>query len=145
MSRRRTPRPGIVRVSIEGVEDRQDRRIGNSERFVVALRKDRSATVTIDADTSEMAEALALDFWKSNRLGGRPTTTIIRRDALPPATEEAWRLSELQDEIERADTIAAEAKAARDELIREATDLGPTEVAAITGLTKGRIPQIRRA
>ena len=145
MSKRRKSRPGIARVEIDGVDDRSDRRIGNAERFVVAMRRDRSATITVDADTPEMAEALALDFWKSNRLGGRPTPTIVRRDPLPEPTAAAWRLSELQDEIERADLISAEAKSARDALIRKSKSLGPTEVAAITGLTKGRIPQIRRA
>lgn len=145
MSRRRKARPGIARVAIKGVEDRADRRIGNAERFVVALRKDRSATVTVDADTPEMAEAIALDFWKSNRLGGRPSPTIIRRDPLPPPTEEAWAISAIQDEIERAETIAAESQAARDEMIRRSRDLRSVEVASITGLTKGRVSQIRRA
>lgn len=144
MSRRKKARPGITRVEIDGVPDHQDRRIGNAERFVVAMKRDRSALIVVDADGPEMAEALALDFWKSQRLGGRPSPTIIRRDPLPPATESAWKLSDLQDEIDRADRIAADAKAARDELIRKAKELGPTEVAAITGLTKGRIPQIRK-
>ena len=144
MSRRKKSRPGIASVSIEGVPDRADRRIGNAERFVVALRKDRSATVTVDADGPEMAEAIALDFWKSNRLGGRPTPTIIRRDPLPPPTEEAWRISALQDEIERAEQIAEETKVARDELIRRAAEVRSTDVAAITGLTKGRVSQIRK-
>jgi hypothetical protein len=145
MSRRRKARPGIARVAIPGVQEHHDRRIGNAERFVIAMRQDRSATITVDADTPEMAEALALDFWKSRRLGGRPTPTIIRRDTLPAPTASAWKLSELQDEIERADQISSESKLARDQLIRKADELGPTEVAAVTGLTKGRIPQIRKA
>ena len=143
MSRRRKARPGIARVEIEGVEDRHDRRIGNAERFVIAMNPDRSAVITVDADTPEMAEALAVDFWKSNQLRGRPKPTIIRRDELPQPTADAWKLSDLQDEIERADKISAEAKAARNELIRRAKHIGPTDIAAITGLTKGRIPQIR--
>ena len=144
MSRRKKSRPGIVRVEIDGVDDRQDRRIGNAERFVVAMKRDRSALIVIDADTPEMAEALALDFWKSQRLGGRPSPTIVRRDPLPEPPESAWKLSDLQDEIDRADRIAADAKTARDQLIRKAKELGPTEIAAVTGLTKGRIPQIRK-
>lgn len=144
MSRRRTARPGIARVEIEGVDDYSDRRIGNAFRYVVEMRRDHSAKITVDADTPEMAEALALDFWKSRRLGGRPSPTIVKSEALPPVIKEAWGIAELQDEIDRADAIAIDAKEARDELIREATELGPTEVAAITGLTKGRIPQIRK-
>lgn len=140
---RKNGKPGIARVQIDGVDDYSDRRIGNTERFVVAMRKDRSALITVDADTPEMAEALALNFWKSQRLGGRPSPTIVRRDPLAEAPEIAWKLSGVQDEIERADKILADAKSARDKLIRKAKRLGPTEIAAITGLTKGRIPQIR--
>ena len=145
MSRRKKARPGIVRVEIPGVAEHHDRRIGNAERFTIAMKQDRSALIVVDADTPEMAEALALDFWKSRRLGGRPNPSIIRRDPLPPPTESAWKLCELQDEIDRAEKIAVDAKSARDELIRKAVELGPTEVAAVTGLTKGRIPQIRKA
>lgn len=131
-------------MSIDGVNDYHDRRIGCAERFVVAMRRDGSATITVDADTPGMAEALALDFWRSRRLGGRPIPTVIRREVLPEPTEDAWRLSELQDEIDRAETIAGDTKRLRDDVIRAAVDLGPTDVAAITGLTKGRIPQIRK-
>jgi len=142
---RRSARPGIVRVSIDGVPDHQDRRIGNAERFVVAMRRDRTATITVDADTPEMAEALALDFWKSRRLGGRPSPMVLRRDALPPTSETAWSLSAIQDEIDRAETIAEDAKVERDRLIRKGRDLEPGEAEAATGLTRGRISQIRRA
>lgn len=144
MSRRKA-RPGIVRVAIDGVADYQDRRIGNAERFTVAMKRDRSATVTVDADTPEMAEALALDFWKRNRLGGRPNPTVIRREILPPASDTAWALSAVQDEIDRAETIAEESKVERDRLIRKGRDLSPGEAEAATGLTRGRISQIRRA
>lgn len=144
MSRRRKSRPGIARIQIEGAGDYHDRRIGCAERFTFAMTKDRSATIVVDADTPEMAEAIALDFWKTRRLGGRPTPTLIRRDPLPEPPESAWTLFDLQDEIERAETIGGEAKRARDEMIRSATELGPTEVAAVTGLTKSRIPQIRK-
>lgn len=144
MSRRRKSRPGIARVEIEGVPDHRDRRIGNAERFVVALRQDRSATITVDADTPEMAEALALDFWKSRRLGGRPRPFVVRRDPLPPSSDEAWTLAGLQDEIDRAEQIIAEVQDARDELIRKSKDLRPVDSAEITGLTKGRISQICR-
>jgi len=142
---RRKARPGIVRVAIDGFGDYQERRIGNAERFVVAMKRDRSATVTVDADTPEMAEALALDFWKKNRLGGRPTTTIVRRDPLPPPSDTAWALSAIQDEIERAETIAEESKVERDRLIRKGRDLEPGEAEAATGLTRSRVSQIRRA
>lgn len=144
MSRRRKSRPGIARVQIEGIPDFHDRRIGCAERFTFAMTKDREKTITVDADTPEMAEALAVDFWKSRRLGGRPSPTLIRRDPLPEPPESAWTLFHLQDEIERADRIGEDAKRARDEMIRSATELGPTEIAAVTGLTKGRIPQIRK-
>ena len=144
MSRRKKPRPGIARVEIEGVPDHRDRRIGNAERFVVAMRQDRSATITVDADTPEMAEALALDFWKSRRLGGRPRPFVLRRDCLPEAGDDAWTLAALQDEIDRAEQIAAEVQGTRDDLIRKAKDLRPTDAAEVTGLTKGRISQILR-
>lgn len=144
MTRRRKARPGIARVEIDGVPDYRDRRIGNAERFVVAMRQDRSATITVDADTPEMAEALALDFWKSRRLGGRPRPFIVRRDPLPEPSEEAWALLEVQDEVDRAGIIGAEAQEARDLLIRKTKSVRPVEAAAITGLTKGRISQILR-
>jgi hypothetical protein len=144
MMARRQSKAGIVRAEIDGVEYNGDRRIGNAERFVFAMRKDRSATITVDANSPEMAEAIALDFWKSRRLGGRPKPTIIRRDALPPSSETAWKLDAVQDEIERAESIADEAKAARDELIQSGDDLRPGEAVGATGLTKGRIYQIRR-
>lgn len=144
MSKRRTPRPGIVRVEIDGVPDYRDRRIGNAERFVVAMKQDRSATITVDADTPEMAEALALDFWKSRRLGGRPRPFVVRRDPLPEPSDEAWTLAAYQDEIDRAEQIAAEVQDARDTLIRKAKGLRPIDAANVTGLTKGRISQILR-
>jgi hypothetical protein len=143
VTRRRKSRPGIARVDIDGVPDYRERRIGNAERFVVALRQDRSATVTVDADTPEMAEALALDFWKSRRLGGRPRPMIVRRDPLPEPSEAAWSLSELQDEIDRAEAIAAEVQEARDQLIRKGR-VRPVDAADVTGLTRGRISQITR-
>jgi hypothetical protein len=145
MTARRKPRAGIVRVKIDGVDDHGDRRIGNDERFVFAMRKDRTATITVDANSPEMAEALALDFWKSRRLGGRPRPTIIRRDTLPPPSETAWKLDAVQDEIERAEQIADEAKAVRDQLIRDGDDLRPGEAVGATGLTRGRISQIVRS
>ncbi len=144
MSKRKKSRPGIVRVDIDGVPDHRDRRIGNSERFVIALGSDRSATITVDADTPEMAEALALDFWKSRRLGPRPRPVVIRRDPLPEPSEEAWSLAALQDEIDRADAISAEMQEARDRLIRKARGLRPVDAAEVTGLTRGRISQIIR-
>jgi hypothetical protein len=144
MTRRKKARPGIARVEIEGVLDYRDRRIGNAERFVVALRQDRSATITVDADTPEMAEALALDFWKSRRLGGRPRPFVVSRSLLPEPSEEAWTLSDLQDEIDRAEAIAAEVQEARDDLIRKSKGLRPIDAANVTGLTKGRISQILR-
>lgn len=144
MTRRKKSRPGIARVEIEGVKDHRDRRIGNSERFVVAMKQDRSATITVDADTPEMAEALALDFWRSRRLGGRPRPFILRRDPLPATSEDAWRLAALQDEIDRAEQIALEVQETRDALIRKTKDLRPVDAAEVTGLTKGRISQILR-
>jgi hypothetical protein len=144
VNRQRKPRPGIARVEIEGVPDHRDRRIGTAERFVVAMRQDRSALITVDADTPEMAEALALDFWKSRRLGGRPRPFVVSRTLLPEPSEEAWTLAAYQDEIDRAEQIAAEVQGARDALIRKAKGLRPIDAANVTGLTKGRISQILR-
>lgn len=145
MSRRKS-KPGIARISIEGVPDYSEQRIGNAERFTLAMRRDRSALITVDADTPEMAEALALNFWRSRRLGGRPSPTIVRRDPLPPPPDQAWEIAALQDEIERAERIADETKAKRDELIRASKKVvRPVQVAEVTGLTKGRISQILRS
>lgn len=140
---RRTPKPGIVRVKIDGVSDYSEQRIGNAERFTIAMRRDRSDVIVVDADTPEMAEALAVNFWRSNRLGGRPNSTIIQREILPPPPDEAWQIAALQDEIERAERIGEDTKAERDRLIRKSAKvLRPVQVAEVTGLTKSRISQI---
>lgn len=145
MTDRKQARPGIVRVNIEGIPaSYTERRVGNQERFVVAMRADHSSTITVDADSYEMAEALALDFWRSRRLGGRPRPTLLKRSKLPETSAAAWELSELQDEIERAEQIVQTVQERRDSLIREAPKLRPVEAAEITGLSKGRISQIQR-
>lgn len=143
---RRTPKPGIVRVKVDGVPDYTEQRIGNAERFTIAMRRDRSDVIVVDADTPEMAEALALNFWRSKRLGGRPNPTIIQREILPPPPDEAWQIAALQDEIERAEQIGEDTKAERDRLIRRSAKvIKPVQVAEVTGLTKSRISQILHA
>ena len=142
---RRKPKPGIVRVQIDGVPEYHEQTVGNAERFTIAMRRDRSALLTVDADSPEMAESLALNFWRSRKLGGRPSPTIVRRDALPATPDEAWQIAALQEEIERAERIADDAKSRRDELIRKsAKTLRPVQIAEVTGLTKGRVSQILR-